>query len=412
MLNPPSEPERGGILPSRVSLDGGPPRELLENVVSAGWGPQGQELAIVRQVGGDTRRLEYPVGRVLREASRVGSLRSAPRRAARRTRGSGRAAERRDGRRGLRGRRGPRRTRAHPLGAMEEPRGARRVSGRPRDLVFRGRRIGRREAWHSTLWTGRDARASCSAALGTWTSRTCGRTATFCPPTPVPTGAPAGDCGATQRERDLSLASWSVSPGLLPDGGAAGLLTRDEATGTPGAWLWRAGQAVPVRLADCGLYALSSDGRRVLCGEGEVGRPREFRIVPTGPGEATALPRGPIDRYQWGFFCPDSRRVVFTAQEKGRPRRLFVQDPTGGPPRPLTPEGVAHEMPRMRGGNLVLSRNADDAGDPWRLYPLDGGEPELMPWLHPRRLPRRLERGRETLPPAREPGLPAQGDAA
>ena len=182
------------------------------------------------------------------------------------------------------------------------------------------------------------------------------------------------------RERDLSLASWSVSPGLLPDGGAVGLLTVDEATGSPGAWLWRAGEGVPVRLGDCGLYALSPDGRHVLCGEGEVGRPREFRIVPTGPGESTALPRGPIDRYQWGFFCPDSRRVVFTAQEKGRPRRLFVQDSTGGPPRPLTPEGVAHEMPRMR-GNLVLSRNADDPGDPWRLYPLDGGEPEPMPWL-------------------------------
>ena len=73
VLNPPSEPERGGIL-VRVSLDGGPPRELLENVVSADWGPQGQELAIVRQAGGDTRRLEYPVGRVLREASGVGVL--------------------------------------------------------------------------------------------------------------------------------------------------------------------------------------------------------------------------------------------------------------------------------------------------------------------------------------------------
>jgi hypothetical protein len=182
------------------------------------------------------------------------------------------------------------------------------------------------------------------------------------------------------QERDLSLSSWSVAPGLLPDGGAVGLLTVDPATGNPGAWLWRAGEAMPVRLADCGLYALSPDGRNVLCGDGEVGRPRGFRIVPTGPGEATALPRDPIDRYQWGFFTPDSRRVVFTAQEKGRPRRLFVQDAAGGPPRPITPEGVAHEMPRMR-GDLVLSRNPEEPGDPWRLYPLDGGEPGPMLWL-------------------------------
>jgi hypothetical protein len=29
----------------------------------------------------------------------------------------------------------------------------------------------------------------------------------------------------------------------------------------------------------------------------------------------------------------------------------------------------------------VLSRSMEDPADPWRLYPLEGGEPRPMPWL-------------------------------
>ena len=369
----------GGTL-QRVPLDGGPPRELLKNVLSADWDPDGREMAIVRRLEkGDRRRLEYPIGRVLRETSGVGLLGA---------------------------------VRVGPGGDLvavaDLPNGVTDPEGYVIAVDRTGRELLRSGPWRSLgglAWSPDGREVWFAAADATGGGARALRAVDRSGRTRLLLRGPGGldledvrpdgrvlvrqrqwrlevrgRLRGDTRERDLSPSSWSVSPGLLPDGGAVGLLTSDEATGATGAYLWRAGEAVPVRLADCGLYALSPDGLRVLCGEGEVGRPHGFRVVPTGPGEATALAPGRIDRYQWGFFCPDSRRVVFTAQEKGRPRRLFVQDMSGGSPRPFTPEGVAYETPRIR-GDLVLSRNADDPNDPWRLYPLGGGEAKPMPWL-------------------------------
>src|SRR6476659_1952116 len=53
---------------AEASLAGGPPRELLENVYSAEWGPDGKSLAVVRYVEGKNR-IEFPQGRLLREGS-------------------------------------------------------------------------------------------------------------------------------------------------------------------------------------------------------------------------------------------------------------------------------------------------------------------------------------------------------
>ena len=49
---------------ARVSLSGGPPREILENVRAADWARDGSDFAVVRSVDG-TLRLEYPIGTVL-----------------------------------------------------------------------------------------------------------------------------------------------------------------------------------------------------------------------------------------------------------------------------------------------------------------------------------------------------------
>ena len=49
---------------ARVPLAGGTPREVLEDVASADWSPDGKELAAIHAVqGGD--RIEYPIGKVL-----------------------------------------------------------------------------------------------------------------------------------------------------------------------------------------------------------------------------------------------------------------------------------------------------------------------------------------------------------
>ena len=51
---------------ARMPLEGGAPRDVLENVREADWSPDGASLAVIREVAGKDR-LEFPVGKVLCE---------------------------------------------------------------------------------------------------------------------------------------------------------------------------------------------------------------------------------------------------------------------------------------------------------------------------------------------------------
>ena len=53
---------------ARAPLAGGAPRPVLEDVEWADWSPDGNSLAVVRNVGGRDR-LEYPIGKVFYETS-------------------------------------------------------------------------------------------------------------------------------------------------------------------------------------------------------------------------------------------------------------------------------------------------------------------------------------------------------
>ena len=53
---------------ARAPLAGGAPRPVLEDVEWADWAPDGNSLAVVRNVGGRDR-LEFPIGKVLYETS-------------------------------------------------------------------------------------------------------------------------------------------------------------------------------------------------------------------------------------------------------------------------------------------------------------------------------------------------------
>jgi len=50
---------------ARVPIGGGTPRELLENVYRADWAPNGEDLAVVRDLGNAGYQVEYPIGTVL-----------------------------------------------------------------------------------------------------------------------------------------------------------------------------------------------------------------------------------------------------------------------------------------------------------------------------------------------------------
>jgi hypothetical protein len=79
LLLRPTYPESvGHSTLARMALTGASPRELVADVVSADWSPDGATLALTRRVA-DRYRLEYPVGVVRHEsANRLDAVRIAP----------------------------------------------------------------------------------------------------------------------------------------------------------------------------------------------------------------------------------------------------------------------------------------------------------------------------------------------
>jgi hypothetical protein len=139
----------------------------------------------------------------------------------------------------------------------------------------------------------------------------------------------------------------------------------------------------PVRLGDGMGNGLSPDGRWVA-----TLREGSLSLLPIGPGDARPVPRGSLEHYYDVRWLSDGQHLVIAGSEKGRPRRLFLQDLRGGPPRPVTPEGVAAEYPIPSPDGRWVAAGVDFRKEPYLLYPLSGGTPRPIPGL---------ERGEEPL---------------
>jgi Tol biopolymer transport system component len=130
-----------------------------------------------------------------------------------------------------------------------------------------------------------------------------------------------------------------------------------EAVRTYGTYLRRSGSTYPIRLGDGGgAPSFSPDGKWVVTASQDA---QYLTVLPTGPGEPRRLFSGNIERYMGRVdWFPDSRRVLFTAIEKGgKAARTFVQ-PVDGAPQPLMRAG-AWLSPD---GQRFLCREADQRG--------------------------------------------------
>jgi len=141
-------------------------------------------------------------------------------------------------------------------------------------------------------------------------------------------------------ERDLSWFDWSHANDLSPDGRQV-LFTEEGAEAGPElATYLRNVTGFPVlRLGDGHATSLSPDGRWAIS-HLRAKPPTRFTLLPTGPGTPRTLPRGPIAELHWAWWFPDGKRLLILGNEAQRPVRLFVQEATGGEPRPLAAEGI------------------------------------------------------------------------
>ena len=108
--------------------------------------------------------------------------------------------------------------------------------------------------------------------------------------------------------------------------------------------------------------------------------PPEVLLLPTGAGQTKRLERSGFEQFSYSTsWLADGKSVVFNAKESGHLLRTYVQSVDGGPPRPVTPEGITGSLVSPD-GQFLLARDLDEK-QAIAIYPLNGGEPRPIPGL-------------------------------
>jgi len=353
---------------ARVSGGGTAPRDVMENVQEADWGPDGKDLAVLRQTQASHWVVEYPLGKALLDTVRpMTGLRVSP-----------------DGR---------------WLAVME---------GEDLILVDRSgakKELGKVRAFHGLAWAADGAAIRFAAGepggeTGLWTVTPAGRKRLLYRAAGIVRlhdSSPAGDLlgfvnlhhevmvrppGGT-KELDFSWLDGSMAVDLSSDGQTLLLNERGVAGGVLGAYYFRrVDGSLPVKLGEGRAYDLSADGSLVLAGHsGRSGEPA-LTIVPTGAGRPTPVPLQGLDRLLDAWFFPDGKRLLLHGAAPGKEERFFTVGLAGGVPMPLTPEGTTYfdgQKPISPDGSMVCAVSGIIGDVKASLFPVDGGEPRSLP---------------------------------
>jgi eukaryotic-like serine/threonine-protein kinase len=353
----------------RMSLAGGTPREMLENVQDADWNPVDNSLAIIRATNGHVQ-LEFPIGKKLYETDGyVSHVRVSPK--------------------------------GDFVAFLDHP-----LSGDSRGTVAvidAGGKINRlteeftdetglswspsgEEIWFTASKSGEAAGLYAVTLAGK--QRIVLRTPVSLrlhdiskdgdvlvtgnqESTPV-----AGLAPGETRERDLSWLSSVRITDLSADGTSFIFNESGQGSGTNYSLYLRKTDGSPaIRLGSGHGHGRSPDGKSVIS---ILLDPPQIVLLPIGAGEAKPLERFGIEQYGYGAtWLPDGKSIVFIGKEKGHALRTYVQDIAGGPPRPITPEGIYGHLVSPD-GKYVLGRAVDEKKG---LYSVTGGESRDIPGI-------------------------------
>jgi serine/threonine protein kinase/Tol biopolymer transport system component len=365
---------------AEVSLAGGAPRELLEaEWATADWAPAGDRLAVARE-----HRLEFPIGTVLYDAG-PGRLVHSPRFSP-------------DGR-----------SIAFIENMNEEDwlqvvdlGGKKRTLVGPVGIYSLAWHPGTGEIWYS----GHDSSSVAASAGGLIDINAVsqsGRHRVVARGTElykVQDITPGGEVLLKVESTPMTLmcfppgASKGVDLTWLDNSQGADLSDDGQSLlfGEAGAgagllgdvYLRKTDGSLPVHLGEGAAVALSPDKKWAISMPAVPAD--RLVLLPTGPGQPRTVRRDGFLYYAAMWF-PDGGRLLIRASASGRPPRLYVQDLAGSTPRPLTPEGVQGMRPGgflgaaiSPDGKLVTARDAQGTAF---LYPVEGGEPRVLPGSRP-----------------------------
>jgi Tol biopolymer transport system component len=365
---------------ARISIAGGAPRDILDDVQWADWSPDGKSLAVVRDVGAKNR-LEYPIGKLLYETTGwIGNPRVSPK-------GDGvafieHAILRDDG--GavvIVDLKGKKRT-LSPVYAT-----AQGLAWRPdgSEIWYTAAEGGNNPAVHAVTPAGKSRLIG--RVPGTSTIRDISKDGRVLMTNESDRLGILARGPGEEKERELSWLDFSLVTDISADGKTI-LLTESGEGGGPGysAYLRKLDGSPAVRLADGNTSTLSPDGAWALSILHQ-GSSRQIVLLPTGVGEPKTLSREGLDVVE-ADFLPDGKRIVFSGTEPGHGMRLYLRDVGGGKPRAFSPEGYFFYLGTVTpDSKFVVVRGPDRR---MYLYPLEGGEPTVLPGLTAEHLPLRF----------------------
>ncbi|PYX89360.1 MAG: hypothetical protein DMG68_05350, partial [Acidobacteria bacterium] len=365
---------------AQVSIGADAPRDLLDNVEAADWNPDGNSLAAVHVVQGETR-LEYPIGKVLYETPGwISHVRFS-------AKGDRLAFIDHN----LLGDDGGR------ISVVD-------LSGKKSDLTERwSSAVGLAwspsgdEVWFTATATGfsRSLRGvtlsgklrELLSAPGTLTLHDVAAGGRALISRDAMRAGAIGLAPGENKERDLSWQDWTVPNDISEDGKLVLFVEAGEAGGGEyAAFIRETNGASAVRLGEGSPIALSPDGKSALVLRQNLSPP-QFALLPTGVGQQRMLPTGNVIP-QFGQFFPDSKSVLFVGHEPGHASRVYVMELNSGQPRAITPEGFAlgpnaHSV--SPDGKLVATVTSDGIA----LVSARGGEPQPVRGSQPGDVPLR-----------------------
>ena len=352
---------------ARMPLEGGAPREILDGVREAEWSPDGNDLALIRDLGGKDR-LEFPAGKVLAE---TGGYFSEPRFSPRGDRIAFFQHPFKFDDRGevavvdLAGKKT-----ILSAGYWGEEGLAWSASG-DEVLFSAGNAYNNFRVFAVSLSGKRRTALESAGGLTIHDIRSDGRwLATrddFFREMPVlAPGQP--------HERDLSWLDLSDPAAMSADGKTLLFTEESGSVGVNYAVCLRQTDGSPVvRLGEGNAVDLSPDGKWALANVPTT--PPQLLLYPTGAGEPRRLEAGGLISRENAQFFPDGKKVLVCGHEEGKAVRCFVQDVAGGKPRPVTPEGTTQGLVAPDGRLVIVKAS----GGALLLYPAEGGEARPVP---------------------------------
>ncbi len=354
---------------ARMPLEGAAPREIMDDVREADWSPDGNQLAVIHEVGG-TDQLEYPIGKVLHEsAGYLSDIRVSPdgkliafmeHPARWDDRGSvnvvdteGHARELSGGYWGMEG-------------MAWAPNGRTvlfSVSVNGSDYVVResdlqGHLLATRQ--NVGLVVVHDV-----ARDGTW--------AVTRDDTPVRLLFRAA---GSAQDVDLSWLDGGLSPILSGDGKTLFFTDQSVAAGPNyGVALRPTTGGEITRLGEGTASDLASDGKSVLVVV--FSTPPRLMKYPVGAGQPVQLDRGGMENISDAHWIADGPRVLLSGNKPGEAPRCFILDPSSGQIQAVGAEGILTGTPAPDGNSFIAQSQSD-----WTVFPMaESGEGRKVPGM-------------------------------